>query len=328
MLPVPDLPPRLIVDFAAKCNLRCSGCLVWGNEDDNKIDSVVGTIDVAAARKLLDEVAAAKPVVQPTMWGEPLLIPDLRERIRDMVSRGMTVAMNTNGLTLTDATATMLVEEGVSAVFFSIDAVHPRTLHAMRGIDKLAKIEAAVFRLLAARGNREQPRIGVSFTTSPDAANRDEEQAFIDRWSGIVDVVRIGQMFADGTFHGPQPKGERKPCPAIYSTLAVHNSGQVSVCCLDAYRETDLGDVLKDGAKAVWHGEEFTRVRKAHEEGDWDAVPFCKSCTGWAQHDFEEEVRDGFLIRRSPVYTYWNRMDRIGNWGKKRESTPSFRERA
>ena len=39
--------------------------------------------------------------------GEPLLIPKLEQVLGDIKSRGMPVAINTNGLTLTDATAEM-----------------------------------------------------------------------------------------------------------------------------------------------------------------------------------------------------------------------------
>src|SRR5207302_732203 len=123
-------------------------------------------------------IMQAKPLVQPNMWGEPLLIPDLRERITDMKSRGITVAMNTNGLTLTDAIAAFFVEAGVDSVFFSIDAVSRETLKKVRGVDKLEKIEAAVFRLLKVRGERDMPRIGVSFTVQD--TNRHEMQSFVD----------------------------------------------------------------------------------------------------------------------------------------------------
>ena len=44
--PVPELPPRVLIDFATKCNLRCSMCPVWGLDDDKAIDSVEG-IDAA-----------------------------------------------------------------------------------------------------------------------------------------------------------------------------------------------------------------------------------------------------------------------------------------
>ena len=52
--------------------------------------------------RLLDEVAPGHPLVQPNMYGEPLLIPNLRERLREMKTRGIAIAFNTNGLTLDD----------------------------------------------------------------------------------------------------------------------------------------------------------------------------------------------------------------------------------
>ena len=53
-------------------------------------------------KRLLDDIAPAHPLVQPNMYGEPLLVPNLRERLREMKSRGIAIAFNTNGLTLDD----------------------------------------------------------------------------------------------------------------------------------------------------------------------------------------------------------------------------------
>jgi hypothetical protein len=75
-----------------------------------------------------------------------------------------------------------------------------------------------------------------------------------------------------------------------------------------------MGNVFKEGLSAVWQGEAFAKVRYFHETGQWDKVPFCKGCNGWAQYEFEEEVRDGLLIRRSPQYTYYNKIERLKNW--------------
>src|SRR6185295_15467399 len=119
-LPVPELPPRVLLDLATKCNLRCPMCPVWGSEETNAIDSVVGIMDLAASRRLLDELMAAKPLVQPNMYGEPLLAPKLRERIADMKARGMSIAMNTNGLTLDEDLAKYFVEQQVDSVMFSL----------------------------------------------------------------------------------------------------------------------------------------------------------------------------------------------------------------
>jgi MoaA/NifB/PqqE/SkfB family radical SAM enzyme len=226
----------------------------------------------------------------------------------------MPIAMNTNGLTLTDQMAEMFCTLPVDAVMFSIDAISPEALMKVRGIDKLAKIEAAVARLMRVRGDRAFPRIGVSFTIQD--ANRHEEVAFVERWVGKVDVVRTGFLFdaSIGTFPEMQAKMERKPCPSLYKTLPVHNDGGVRICCLDGFRATDMGNVFETSVEEVWHGEEFARARYYHETGQWDKVPFCKNCNGWAEYEFEEEVRDGLLIRRSPQYLYYNLISRLNNW--------------
>ena len=163
-LPVPELPGRVLMDLATKCNLRCPMCPVWGSEDEAAIDAVTGTMDLEASRRLLDEIMAAKPLIQPNMYGEPLLAPNLRDQIMDMKSRGMAVAMNTNGLTLNENLAQFFVDQKVDSVMFSIDAVSRGTLRKIRGIDKIEKIETAVFRLLKMRGGADFPRVGVSFT--------------------------------------------------------------------------------------------------------------------------------------------------------------------
>ncbi|MCH9050030.1 MAG: radical SAM protein [Proteobacteria bacterium] len=311
-LPVTELPERVLMDYATKCNLRCPMCPVWGSDDEGAIDSVKGLMDIEKARKVLDELMAVKPLVQPCVFGEPMLIPDLIERIRELKARGMTIAINTNGLTLTDRVARQLVEEKVDSVFFSLDSVTPETLMKIRGIDKLEKIEAAVFRLLAIRGNAERPRIGATFTVQD--GNRHEEQAFVDRWVGVVDCVRTGIVFENGTFPDMIEPLERKPCPAMYKTLVVHNDGTVTVCCLDGFKITNMGNVFEEGVKEVWQGEEFAKARYYHETGQWDKVTPCTNCNGWAQYEFEEEVRDGLLIRRSPQFNYYNRIDRLNNW--------------
>ena len=65
-LPVSDMPERLLIDFATRCNLRCHMCPVWGLEDEKQIDDVKGIMNLDAARKMLDEFAKAQPMVAPS----------------------------------------------------------------------------------------------------------------------------------------------------------------------------------------------------------------------------------------------------------------------
>jgi MoaA/NifB/PqqE/SkfB family radical SAM enzyme len=311
-LPVSEMPDRLLVDFATRCNLRCHMCPVWGLEDEDQIDPLKGIMNLDAARKMLDQFTTAQPMVAPSIYGEPLLIPNLREVLADMKRRGIAIAMNTNGLTLTEDLAEFFCQIKVDSIMLSLDSTTPETLTKVRGVDKLAKIEAAVFRMLRVRGDRDLPRVGVSFTAQ--STNRHEEQAFVDRWVGVVDVVRMGIVFENGTFPDMVEPPQRVPCAVIYKTMPVHNDGSVRLCCLDGVRATDMGNVFEKGVKEIWHGEEFAKARYYHETAQWDKVPFCKGCNGWAQYEYAEEIRDGLLIRRSPEYTYYNLINRLSSW--------------
>ena len=311
-LPVPEMPPRVLIDFATKCNLRCGMCPVWGSDDENAIGNVEGLMPLENARRLLDELMASKPLIHPCLYGEPLLAPHLRDHVMQAKAAGMPFAMNTNGLALTEDLAEFFVEQKVDSVMFSIDSVTPETLKKIRGIRKLARIERAVFLMLKVRGDREHPRVGVSFTIQD--ANRHEVDAFVKRWVGVVDVVRTGLVFENGKFTDLETPEKRVACPVLYKTMPVHNDGTVTICCLDGMRATNMGNVFKSGVAEVWHGEEFSKARYYHETEQWDKVPFCGSCNGWAQYAFEDEIRDGLLIRRSPEFTYYNKITRLTNW--------------
>ena len=287
-------------------------CPVWGQEDESSIDSVKGVMALENARRLLDEISVAKPLVHPCLYGEPLLAPHLKDHVRQAKAAGMTFALNSNGLSLTKSMAEFLVEQQVDSIMFSIDAVTPETLKKIRGIKKLERIEKAVFLMLKVRGGREIPRVGVSFTIQD--GNKHEVEAFVARWVGVVDVVRTGRVFSDGKFVGLETPEKRTACPVIYKTLPVHNDGSVTVCCLDGMRSTNMGNVFETSVREVWHGEGFTKMRYLHETGQWDKIPFCGTCNGWAQYAFQDEVRDGLLIRRSPEFTYYNKISRLNNW--------------
>jgi len=137
-------------------------------------------------------------------------------------------------------------------------------------------------------------------------------------WTGpacdfVYDVQGTGNQFLDGKFQHHTPK-ERIACPVLYKTLPVFNDGSTTVCCLDALKTTNMGNVFESSVHDVWHGEEFTKMRYFHETKQWEKTSFCEKCNGWAQYTFEEEIIDGILIRKSPEFTYYNKISRIGNW--------------
>src|SRR5262249_19098913 len=187
-LPVSEYPERLLVDFATRCNLRCPMCPVWGSDDERAIDEAKGIMGLDEARRMLDEVSAARPMLAPSVYGEPLFIPNLKEVFTEIKRRCMSIAMKRKALTLTSRVAEIFVGLQGDLMMIRRDSVTKETVQKVRGVDKLEKIESNVFRLMRVRGDSEYPRVGVSFTIQPE--NQHELDAFVSRWVGVVDVVR------------------------------------------------------------------------------------------------------------------------------------------
>lgn len=309
---VPDFPERVLLDISGKCNLRCPMCLVHADEHNAIARQAIGNMSFAETGQIVDQLAGTGALVQPNMWGEPLLTPDFEAHIRKMKQAGLAVAINTNGLTLKPETVEAMCEIGVDSLFVSIDADTPETLKKVRGIDKLDKIARNIHAALEVRGDRKLPRIGATFTIQAD--NRHELDDFVARWIKVVDVVRVGGVFAEGQLVGLKVPAVREPCQALYQTMPIHHDGSALICCWDAFAEHKMGNVLEEGIQAVWHGEAYNLMRHYHETGQWDKVPFCKDCNAWTGYLYEEEVKDGILIRRSHQFVYYNRLDRLESW--------------
>lgn len=309
-------PPRLLIDLATRCNLRCPMCSVWGDEEIAK--GVKGVMPDKLIHAILEEVAGSGAMAQTSLWGEPLVAPHWRDSFRWMADAGLAIALNTNGLRLHGDNCRWLCDLPVASVFVSLDALKPETYTKTRGIDALRKVEAGIFRLLEVRGPRLIPRIGVSFVRQD--ANEGEEEGFVAKWLPLVDVVRVSALFANGTFvNARNVPSQRTPCPVLWDSLPIHNDGRCTICCLDAEKATDMGNAA-DGVGEVWNGAAFTAAREAHLRGNIDATPFCLSCNGWAQakrhtkEEFAEIAGVRALILRNPIYEYYNRVDRLENW--------------
>lgn len=313
-LPVPEFPQRLLLGLQdGFCNLKCPKCWVYGQSDDKTIAGLRGRLSLEQSQIILDEIMGADILIHPHIWSEPLMTKNLHQHFRAIKDRGLSVSMNTNALLLTREISQFLVDIKFDAVLISIDAVSPEVLMKTRSTDKLQQIHDAVFALLELRGDKQYPRVGISFTV--EEANMHERDAFVAFWTQHADVVRVSELITPGGIHKVSHiPSERTPCKSLYQTLTVSHDGTARMCCLDSHGKTNLGNVLKDGVKKVWHGEAFQRVRHYHETRQYDKVPFCQNCQDWAHYTYHEEITDGLLIRRSPTTTYYNRITRLENW--------------
>ena len=108
---------------------------------------------------------------------------------------------------------------------------------------------------------------------------------------------------------------DRVPCREIYDSMSIDFDGTSRMCCVDGYRETNLGNVFKDGVLDVWKGGKYNEVRKSHEDKNTKIDPFCETCDQWAGFNIINEYEsEKLLIRETAFSTYYNRIDKLSNW--------------
>lgn len=114
---VPSEPTNVQISITNKCNFDCKMCQRF--DLGVKLDHMA----LEDFKKILNNIGNAKYVVL-TGWGEPLLHPDLYEMIRLCKDNGLNVRFTSNGNLLTSEVGEKLINAGLDAITFSVDAIN------------------------------------------------------------------------------------------------------------------------------------------------------------------------------------------------------------
>ncbi len=184
-----DPPSSITLHLTEACNLRCKMCYYWG-ETGRYVDSESGkppaVLDIGLARKLIEELEAAKPFYS-LFGGEPLMYPHLEELIRAIKGAGSSMDTPTNG-TLLARHAAMLVDTGFDSVRVSIDG--PREVsNSQRGPGSYEKAMAGIDALHdeKQKAGADAPVISIIYTVTPENHTSIEQFFLRD-----LDLSKIG----------------------------------------------------------------------------------------------------------------------------------------
>ncbi len=122
--------PRLIFwELTKGCNLRCIHCRASATELSSPDD-----LSTEAAKAIIDQIAEVSSPILVLSGGEPLFRSDIFELARYGTSKGLRVALATNGTLVTRQVARKIVESGVKRVAISLDGADAATHDTFRGI--------------------------------------------------------------------------------------------------------------------------------------------------------------------------------------------------
>jgi len=265
-------PSVVRIETTNACNARCAIC------PHRVMRRPARQMEDALFARIVDECARGGcRQIHLHNIGEPLLDPQLAERIRYAKRRGVRcVKIFSNGSLLDEQWARRLIEAGLDEIKISFDGGTRDEFQRLRPPLEFDRVLENVCRLVTLRNQLGSPlRILATCATTGDR----REAARILR--PIVDSLLFSRVH---DWAGTEPLGPRrsvrKPCLRLWRTLTVLAGGEVSLCCLDYNGRHLLGRI--DGRttlEAVWHSPAYAEVRRRHVEARQGDLPLCRGCS-------------------------------------------------
>lgn len=241
-------------------------------------------------RKIIDEMALhsdTRPLLRVTGTGEPFMMPGLTEElVAASADKGVRVGIITNGSLVTPDRSARLLDAGVEAIEFSVDAADKQTYEEIRnGLNFDVLLGNVEFMIEHRERIGGKTKILASVVENPKVIDPPAVEAF---WRGRVDGVIMrkyltyGQLSEDAySSETYLPPESRVPCPYPFERMVVLASGNVTFCNFDVYDSIFMGNAAKDTIAAIWRGERFEAWRQLVLAKRFEEVSLCAKCSDW-----------------------------------------------
>ncbi|GAB4330181.1 MAG: radical SAM protein [Promethearchaeota archaeon] len=243
------------LDPVNRCNLRCKTCRGYYDfpPDDEGMPYSLFT-------RVLRQIPASVENVNLSMYGEPLLHPQILRMVSDTARRGFRPTMFTNGTLVDGPTAKALLSSPLHALTLSMDVSEPTSLE-WRGVSH-ARLEGVLRLLLRTKAELRSPvKVKVSLVSHP--GNAALIPKFLAKWEKFVDGFKVSPFISRGKRTGLEP------CSELWrGNLTVFSNGDVAPCCGDFGRQLVVGSLRDRSLWSIWTGPELRELRARHLRGD------------------------------------------------------------
>ncbi|MCW5979266.1 MAG: radical SAM protein [Bryobacteraceae bacterium] len=173
--------PRLVFwELTTGCNLRCIHCRASATELMSPQD-----LSYSECCHVVDEIAEYAPLILVLSGGEPLWRRDVFDIARRAKSKGLRVALATNGTLVDEAMALRIHDAGIERVSISLDGADHATHDTFRGHQ--GAFHSAI------RGIKCLNELGVSTQINTTVSRHNEHQ--------LPDILKLAQDLDVDAFH-------------------------------------------------------------------------------------------------------------------------------
>lgn len=268
------LNPEIRIEPTNICNAHCVMC------PREKMKRSQGVGDLNLFKKIIDQsVDVGAKQVSLENFGETFVDPYIFERAAYAKSKGLETLTITNA-SLLDEEKGKKVLELFDVIRISMYGIGKDTYEKIHRGLKFEDVQKNVSCLLSMRKQtpRSKTRIEMYFLLMQE--NKHEMRDFLNKYESVTDAVAVWKPhnWGDGREYR-SPLGKKVSCNRPFTgPLQVQWDGLVVPCCFDYDSKMILGDLNTQSIQEVFRGDEYNKLRRAHEQGDFSEFPFCNVC--------------------------------------------------
>lgn len=218
--------------------------------------------------------------------GEPTMNKKLPDFVKAGSDRGFKMSFITNGFWFKDDLMKKTIDAGMHFARISVTGYTPKLYKEQMSKDAFFQVMDNANAAIAYGGD-----IG-SYHLILDNENANFEVAEYRRnWINMVPGIKAsiwkmhnwsGQLGVDWR-KGKKKRSCGRPFSPDLIVRAGGNNGKAGAvvpCCMVLGQDSKavLGHLSNQTIKEVWYGEEYNKLRKAHEFHDFDSIDYCKNC--------------------------------------------------
>jgi len=286
------LPPVIMVEAAAICNLRCPCCACGAGQVHRKQPY----LDESLFQNLVDELKDSLWMILFWNQGEPFLNPRLMDMIRYASDRRIYTMTSTNGHFLNKPDE--IINSRLDELIISLDGASEETYLKYRIGGDFFKVIKGVESLIEKRQkkNLSNPRVTIQCVISRQNEHEIESLENLARKIGAdelvfktmeitpgvdsADYLPQNQKFRRYSVHPDQwtRKNDQKHCPELWNQPVINSDGSFSVCCFDKTAVFNPGMYQQGHFTDLWKGTEWMKIRERVKNNKASMLP-CKYCT-------------------------------------------------
>ena len=290
------VPLNLIIETSSLCNAACLMCPYRSLKRARKI------MDRPTWEKIIDRLKKERLLINKVFFsgmGEPLIDPDLLDRIKQVKDLGYYVKLYTNASWLKPEVSQKLIDLKVNEINISFNGTNKREYESIMKLDyetTLRNIESLL--KIKTENHTHQPIIRISSVLLKQ--NEKNVKNHLTRWSKVVKSVGVsiahewgGTISAKTSHHFD--KTRVFPCRSLWHTINIDSCGNFVICCRDYESNFVLGNIMTDSFAKIEKSPLLSKFRSLHLGYDQSKLPeMCKRCN----FPYQEGV-EWFLPRSS-----------------------------